>query len=81
MRKNIDSGLGCHKTPDRVEITVQSDTPVLSSSILIFHPQPGYELERGQTSADILRRSHTCLVPKDQEVNEMLQVASWTFDK
>ena len=92
MRKNIDSGLGCHMMLDRVETAVQSDTSALCFITFTFHPQPGHELEgRTWTFTNVYgyRAAQPQLgqapgwefVLRDQEVNEMLKVAGWTFNK
>jgi hypothetical protein len=92
MRKNIDSGLGCHMTLDRVETTIQSDSSALCFITFTFHPQPGHELEnRTWTFTNVYgyraAQPQSGQVPgwefvlRDQEVNEMVKVAGWAFNK
>lgn len=91
MRKNIASHLGCHMTLEGVTSVVYSETSVLCWITFTFHPQAGHELE-GKTwtftnvygyraaQPQLEQKAGWEFVLRDNEVNEMLKVAGWSFN-
>lgn len=91
MRKNISTSLGCHMTLEGVSSAPCSETSALCWITFTFHPQPGHELAgREWTFTNVYgyRRGYAAVgreagwefVLRDQEVEEMVKVAGWSFD-